>query len=350
MNLTPNDIRNYEFKGQLRGYEKDAVDEFQEEAANALEATRQENLKLSMEVESLKNQLTGLKQFEDTIKSAAIDARRNADMTVSNAKQEAELIVSRANAEAEKAVESRSQEIADIEGQLNKLELTKRSYVSKLKGMISSHLELVEEILRSELSKEREESQSRVRSNQRFARQLPLPLPGRNRSGPKRLTLRVRLFRQRPRISPIKQPRMYRLVPLKNLPTMQSRLIRNSQKRYRTIPVKFLQRRLSMRRLHRLVTGNQPVRGNQSAAALPKPTPALRISRKGSLASRTKRKPTLPTKSCNAPRPVGSRRMGNRCRPRISSNPLMRSLPSLRKKWTRPRKTDLPTHVCKRPA
>jgi cell division initiation protein len=158
MNLTPNDIRNYEFQGQLRGYKKDAVDEFQEEAANALETARQENLKLSMEVESLNSQLTGLKQFEDTIKGAAIDARRNADMTVSNAKQEAELIISRANVEAEKAIESRSQKITDIEGQLNKLDLVKRSYVSKLKGMISSHLELVEEIVRSELSEEREDA------------------------------------------------------------------------------------------------------------------------------------------------------------------------------------------------
>jgi hypothetical protein len=36
--------------------------------------------------------------------------------------------------------------------------MTKRSYLSKLKGMISSHLELVEEITRSGLSKEREDS------------------------------------------------------------------------------------------------------------------------------------------------------------------------------------------------
>lgn len=158
MNLTPNDIRNYEFQGKLRGYEKDAVDEFQEEAANALETAEQKNLKLSMEVESLKSQLAGLKQFEDTIKGAAIDARRNADMTVSNAKQEAELIISKANTEAEKAIESRAQKITDIEGQLNKLDLVKRSYLSKLKGMISSHMELVDEIARTELSEEREDS------------------------------------------------------------------------------------------------------------------------------------------------------------------------------------------------
>ncbi|MCK4302060.1 MAG: DivIVA domain-containing protein [candidate division Zixibacteria bacterium] len=146
MDLSPNDIRNYEFPSQMRGYSKDDVDSFLETVAVALEQVKQENLKLSMETDSLKSQLTGLRQFEDTIKSAAIDARRNADMTISNAKKEAELILIQAKSEAEKVIESRTRELQRFEAQLARAGMVKKSYFAKLQSLIKSHLDMVESI------------------------------------------------------------------------------------------------------------------------------------------------------------------------------------------------------------
>ena len=165
MDLSPNDVRNFEFPNQMRGYDKDEVNSFKESVADSLEAARQENLKLSMEIESLQSQLSGLKQFEETIKNAAIDARRNADMTVANAKQEAELILSKAKAEAERELGSRTQQVDDIEEQITRLELTKRSYLSKVRNLIKSHLELVEEIGESESDQKKREDEIEVTSS-----------------------------------------------------------------------------------------------------------------------------------------------------------------------------------------
>jgi len=151
MDLTPNDVRNYEFSNQMRGYSKDEVDSFLDQVAGALEAAKQEQLKLSMEVESLRSQLSGLKQFEETIKSAAIDARRNADLTVANAKQEADMIMSKARQEAESLVTKKAQSLAEIENQITKLSLTKKSYLNKIRAMIQSHLEMIEEIDTSDI-------------------------------------------------------------------------------------------------------------------------------------------------------------------------------------------------------
>lgn len=145
MELTPNDIRNFEFSSSLRGYDKEAVDTFKEQVATTLETLKQENLKLTMEVESTKIQLAGLKQFEDAIKNAAIDARRNADQTIANAKKEAELIVSKAATESEQAISSRTQKHTELDSAITKLELMKKSYVGKLRQLISSHLEWLEE-------------------------------------------------------------------------------------------------------------------------------------------------------------------------------------------------------------
>ena len=146
MDLSPNDIRNYEFDSQMRGYDKDDVRDFLEQIATALETAKQQELKLSMEIDSLKTQLSGLRQFEDTIKSAAIDARRNADMTVGNAKKEAELIVARARTDADEIIGSRASKVTQVEDQITKLQLTKKSYITKLRNLIKSHMEMVEEL------------------------------------------------------------------------------------------------------------------------------------------------------------------------------------------------------------
>jgi cell division initiation protein len=152
MDLSPNDIRNFEFGSQMRGYDKDAVDHFKEQVAQTIEALKQENLRLAMEGDSTKLQLAGLKQFEDAIKNAAIDARRNADMTIANAKNEAELIVKRATAEVEHLLAARTQRHAELETAIQKLELTRKSYLSKLRQLITSHLEWVQELAREELA------------------------------------------------------------------------------------------------------------------------------------------------------------------------------------------------------
>lgn len=157
MDLSPNDIRNYEFPNQMRGYGKDEVESFKEKVANIIESLKHENLKLSMEIESLKSQLAGLKQFEDTIKNAAIDARRNADMTIANAKKEAAVMLAKAKAEYEQTVANRSHKITEIENQLQKIELTKKSYIAKVRGLLHSHLELIDDIASAENIKEKSE-------------------------------------------------------------------------------------------------------------------------------------------------------------------------------------------------
>jgi len=154
MDLSPNDIRNYEFPHQMRGYDKAEVDNFLEQVAVALEEARQQNLRLSMEVDSLKTQLAGLKEFEDTIKNAAIDARRNADATVSNAKIEAEKILTEARKKAGEIIVSNQHKIAAINEQMAKLEQTKRSYISELRSMMNSHMEMVDEIATVDIKKD----------------------------------------------------------------------------------------------------------------------------------------------------------------------------------------------------
>jgi cell division initiation protein len=146
MDLSPNDVRGYEFRSQMRGYDKAEVDSFINQVASALDEAKQINLKLSIENESLRSQLSGMKQFEDTIKNTVIDARRNADLTMANAKQEAALLIAKAKQEAESIVVNRTREISEIESKITRLGLTKKSYLTKIRSLIQSHLDIIDEV------------------------------------------------------------------------------------------------------------------------------------------------------------------------------------------------------------
>lgn len=154
MDLSPNDIRNYEFNTQMRGYDKEEVESLLDQVATAWEDAKQDNLKLSMEIDSLKTQIDNLKQFEDTIKKAAIDARRSADETMAKAKDEASKIMADAEREAAEMVGSKVHEVEHLKNQIEELEQTKRSFISELRKLILQHQDLIDEIASSDVKKE----------------------------------------------------------------------------------------------------------------------------------------------------------------------------------------------------
>lgn len=146
MALTPNDIRNCELSTQMRGYHKEEVDDLLESIASALEAEKQTNLKLSMEVDNLKQQLAALKEHEDVIKGAAIDARRNADQAIKAAKAEAEQVLSRAREESERIMASHRQALAENKTKVERAEQIKETYLKQLRDLIESHLGMIENV------------------------------------------------------------------------------------------------------------------------------------------------------------------------------------------------------------
>lgn len=143
MELTATDIRNHQFATQMRGYDKTEVDTFKEQTAQAIEHLKQELIRANMELESIKLQFNTIKQFEETIKGAAIDARRNADATVATARKEAQMILEKVKSEVETILATRKQRIAEAQAQMEKIELIRDAFLQKVRTMITSHLELL---------------------------------------------------------------------------------------------------------------------------------------------------------------------------------------------------------------
>ncbi len=144
MELTATDIRNHQFATQMRGYDKTEVDTFKEQTAQAIEHLKQELIRTTMELEAVKLQLNTIKQFEETIKGAAIDARRNADATVATARKEAEMILQKTKSEVETVIATRKQRIAEAQAEMEKIELIRDAFLQKVRATITSHLELLD--------------------------------------------------------------------------------------------------------------------------------------------------------------------------------------------------------------
>lgn len=146
MDITPNDMRNHEFGSQMRGYEKAEVKAFVESSANALEQALIEIQKLRMEYDKISAQYRLLKDLEETIKSAVLEAQKNANQIVANAKKEAELLVNKAQQDREQIFEQKRRQMLNTQTQLEKLEYQRESFYNKLRSEIEAHLKLVDSI------------------------------------------------------------------------------------------------------------------------------------------------------------------------------------------------------------
>jgi cell division septum initiation protein DivIVA len=130
----------------MRGYQRDEVDELLEQIAAEIEAEKHANLKLTMELDSVKIQFQALKEHENAIKDAAIDARRFADKTVSEAKSQADEMLSRAEVEAKQLLESKQQELREIETCVIRAKDIQDSFLAKLRELIENHLEMADKM------------------------------------------------------------------------------------------------------------------------------------------------------------------------------------------------------------
>ena len=131
--LTPNDIVNKQFRHTLRGYSPDEVDEFLQQAAEALYQALEEGQRLRAQLGEMRARLEQYEGTENLIKSALVMAERTAEDVRAAAHREADLI-------RREAEERTRDERANTE-ELRQLRLR---IMSELHAMLTAHLNLLE--------------------------------------------------------------------------------------------------------------------------------------------------------------------------------------------------------------
>ncbi|MBT4034137.1 MAG: DivIVA domain-containing protein [Candidatus Marinimicrobia bacterium] len=143
--LTPQDIRDQEFKQSPLGFSKDQVNDFLEEIADELETLIRESNDIHIENKEARLALTTYMNVEDSLKETLILAQKTAQETLKNAQNEAATIIRKANTEKEALLFTAHQDLSHIQNEIRKLQAQRDAMLIKLKSSLQSNLEVLEE-------------------------------------------------------------------------------------------------------------------------------------------------------------------------------------------------------------
>lgn len=142
--ITPMDIHNKTFSGQIRGYSKDEVNAFLEELASDYEKIYREHRVMEEEMDTIRTKLRNYEKMESTMSNTLVMAQETADNVKKNAHKEAELSIQEAQSEAQKIVSDAEAARRKMNADLLKAEGDMNLYIEKLLSNFKSALALIE--------------------------------------------------------------------------------------------------------------------------------------------------------------------------------------------------------------
>jgi cell division initiation protein len=154
--ITPLDMRQARFATALRGFDKDDVTTFLQEAAEGFDHGLRENERLRMEIVRLETSLSHYRELEGSLKTTLLGAQKTADDMRENARQEAERLLREAEGRAELLIQRAQARTEDIEREIDGLYLKRREAEISLEATISA-LQNTLEFIRDQERRERED-------------------------------------------------------------------------------------------------------------------------------------------------------------------------------------------------
>lgn len=142
--ITPMDIHNKTFSGQIRGYSKDEVNAFLEELASDYEKIYREHRVMEEEMDTIRTKLRNYEKMESTMSHTLVMAQETADNVKKNAHKEAELSIQEAQSEAQKIVSDAEAARRKMNADILKAEGDMNLYIEKLLSNFKSALALIE--------------------------------------------------------------------------------------------------------------------------------------------------------------------------------------------------------------
>ncbi len=144
MKITPLDVKKHEFAKAFRGYDSDEVRAFLEMVSEEMAAMRDRIEELQKQAVRMETQLVDYKELEQKWKTTMISAQESAERAVETSRKEAEIIHREAEIKAESILGEARKKAAKFREELELLRAEKRSFVRRLKHLVSSQLELID--------------------------------------------------------------------------------------------------------------------------------------------------------------------------------------------------------------
>lgn len=145
MPITPQDVQAIKFKKKMGGYNAQEVDEYLDQVADSIQELTQENEDLKKKLSMAGEQLTYLKNLEQTLRDTLITAQRSADETVRNAQKKSESIIRTAEEQGEEIKKKARDEASAVTRNLDTLRVQAQTYARQFRSLMNAQLRLLNE-------------------------------------------------------------------------------------------------------------------------------------------------------------------------------------------------------------
>lgn len=142
--LTPQDIKQQQFRVKFRGFDVQEVDTFLEETAAAFESLQRQNENLSREIERLGHEIQAFKKREETLKQATQNAQKVLEQMKENARKTGELTIAEAEVTAERILNRAHNRLAQLHEDITELKRQRMQIEVQIRAIIESHNKLLD--------------------------------------------------------------------------------------------------------------------------------------------------------------------------------------------------------------
>ena len=167
--LSPVEIRHFELKRVMRGYDIAQVEDFKRQVADELERVLRQNQDLEAKARGFHEQLRAFRERDKALNDALVSAQQLRSEIREQAERESQLILREARADGERIVDAARAEIERLQREIEQLERARRAYLSHMRTIAERQLAEIE-AASAEVPQEREEGNNQ---EHRHSRQTP---------------------------------------------------------------------------------------------------------------------------------------------------------------------------------
>ncbi len=144
MNVTPLDITQKQFRRGFRGFDPEEVEGFLALVAVEFEALVKETMALREDNQRKAEDLAEYRSRERALQETLVTAQRASEEIRESARREAEITLSDAELQAEKIVQGAHGRFLRIVDDINELKRQRVTFEASVKTLVESHLKLIE--------------------------------------------------------------------------------------------------------------------------------------------------------------------------------------------------------------
>ncbi len=144
MSVSKIDLLNKQFSRGMLGYSRMEVDQFMLELAEVLGDAADGQKDMRKKIKRLEKSLKEYRQRDETLRDTLMSTQKMVEDLKVTASKEAQLVMDEARAKADATVQTGHNRLAQIHEEIEALKRQRLQFEIQLKGLLKSHLEMLE--------------------------------------------------------------------------------------------------------------------------------------------------------------------------------------------------------------